>query len=239
MPPSSTRSHDAHGAQAACIDLHADGTLRAVHPAARRLLHANADLLRVAGGRLEATDAAALQRCLARAHAGQPAGLALRRGARLPLTLRAMPEAGGAVRLTLRDPDAEEPDTSLLRDLFALTPAEAHVAVCLALGQRTADIAAGLGVQPNTVQAHLKSIYAKTGCRHQAALLSLVLRSAAMLATPEPAPHLRDEAARLARLGIAGRHGPPEESSEPATTAADTDAPEPPHTTTLLRDPPR
>lgn len=210
-----------------------------MHPAARRLLHANADLLRVAGNRLEAPDAAALQRCLARAHAGHPAGLALRRGARLPLTLRAMPEAGGAVRITLRDPDAEQPDTSLLRDLFALTPAEAHVAACLALGQRTADIAVGLGVQANTVQAHLKSIYAKTGCRHQAALLSLVLRSAAMLATPQPAPHPRDGAACLAHLGIAGLHGPTEESRGPTATAADADASEPPHTTTLLRDPPR
>lgn len=239
MPPSSTRTHDAHSAQAACIDLHADGTLLALHPAARRLLHANADLVRVAGGRLEATDAAALQRCLAQAHAGQPSGLAMKRGARLPLTLRAMPQASGAVRVTLRDPDDEQPDTSLLRDLFALTRAEAHVAACLALGQRTADIAAGLGVQANTIQAHLKSIYGKTGCRHQAALLSLVLRSAAMLATPKPAPHPRDGATRLARLGIAGLHGPTEESTAPTAIAPDADARQPHHTTTQLRDLPR
>ena len=239
MPSSSHRSPDAHGTPAASVDLHADGTVRAVHPATLRLLLANADLLQLTGGRLQATDAAALQKCLARAHAGQPSGLAMKRDARLPLTLRAMPEAGGAVRVTLRDPDDEQPDIRLLRELFALTPAEAQVAACLALGQRTADIAAGLGVQANTVQAHLKSIYAKTGCRHQAALLSLVLRSAAMLTTPKPAPHPRDWADRIARLGIAGRHGPTEESSVRTASAADTDASEPLHTTTLLRDPPR
>lgn len=229
MPLSSARTHDTHSPHTACIDLHADGTVRAVHAGARRLLHANADLLWVQDGRLLAIDAAALQHSLARAQAGQPAGLALRRSERQPLTLRTVPLAGGAVRIVLRDPDAEQPDAGLLRDLFALTSAEAHVTACLALGQRTADIAARLDVQANTVQAHLKSVYAKTGCRHQAALLSLVLRSAAMLATPAPTPHPRDEVAHLTRLGIAGVHGPLEESNAPH---------EPPPTTTPLGDRP-
>ena len=177
---------DAHCPHAPLIDLHHDGVVRAVNQAADRLLQDNAEVLSVQGARLVSGSAAALQRCLQRAHGGQHAGLSLRRVGRLPLTLRAAPQPAGAVQIMLRDPEAERPDAGLLQDLFALTPTEALVAGGLALGQRTADIAAGLGIQTNTVQAHLKSIYGKTGCRHQAALLSLVLRSAAMQATPSP-----------------------------------------------------
>lgn len=202
----------AHAPSWACLVLHADGTLHTVDAAARRLLQAHDGLLRLEAHRLVATDAAALQRCLARAHGGQHAGLALARAGRLPLTLRAQPLADGGVQILLRDPESERPDPALLRDLFALTPAEAQVAARLALGQRTADIAAGLGVQPNTVQAHLKSIYAKTGCRHQAALSSLVLRSVAMRADPGATTHVRDRSADLARSGIAAACRPPEES---------------------------
>jgi DNA-binding CsgD family transcriptional regulator len=194
-----------------CITVQADGAVQAVNPPARRLLHDNAPILGLQGGRLVAADSAALQRCLLRAQGGQAAGLNLRRPGRLPLTLRAAPLAAGALHITLRDPEAEGPDAALLRELFALTPAEALVASNLALGLRTSDIAAGLGIQPNTVKAHLKSIYGKTGCRHQAALLSLVLRSAAMCAVPAPATHVRDRQAVLARLGIASDDWRPEE----------------------------
>lgn len=243
MSPPNPRHPTAQAPPGANLLLQPDGTVHAVDVAALQLLRAQAGLLWLDADRLAATDATALQRCLARAQAGQPAGLALRRAGRLPLTLCAWPLGGGAVQVTLRDPEAERPDPALLRDLFGLTPAEAHVATGLALGQRTADIAAALGVQPNTVQAHLKSIYAKTGCRHQAALLSLVLRSAAMQAVPQTAhtaahaaaTHLRDAAADLARLGIAAPNSAPEESGGAGATASAAC-----HTTTtpppLLRD---
>lgn len=196
-----------HGPATPCIDLHPAGEVQSINPAARQLLRDNARILKVQGGRLVAADGVGLQRCLLRAQGGQASGLSLRRPDRLPLTLRAVPRAAGAVQITLRDPEAEDPDPALLRTLFALTEAEALVVHRLALGQRTADIAIGMGVQPNTVKAHLRSIYGKTGCRHQAALLSLVLRSAAMRPVQQPTTHLRDRWTDLACSGIAaGAH---------------------------------
>lgn len=65
-----------------------------------------------------------------------------------------------------------------LRDAFALTPAEARVAVKVARGQPLRTIASELGVSYHTVRAHLRQCFAKTGARRQSALAALVHDSA-------------------------------------------------------------
>ena len=68
-------------------------------------------------------------------------------------------------------------DPRRLQSRFGLTPAEARVAIALAAGDSRADRAQRLGVQLNTVHAHLKQVLAKTGCRRQTQLVALVWRS--------------------------------------------------------------
>ena len=69
------------------------------------------------------------------------------------------------------------PDVEMLETLFDLTAAEARVARRLVAGGSVAEIARELSVQTNTVRAHLKSVFSKTGVRRQAELASLLARS--------------------------------------------------------------
>lgn len=66
------------------------------------------------------------------------------------------------------------PDASLLRGLFDLTPAETKVARLAASGIAPKDIGMAAGISSNTVKAHLKSVYAKTGTDHYGALVRLL-----------------------------------------------------------------
>ena len=168
----------------ACLLL--DDSLAVVHatPAARRLLQQSPPTLVVQQRHLHAIDyAVALNNALASAARGVPAAIALRRPARLPLTLRA--EAWTAagrdgVLVTLRDPELEAPDPELLQALFDLTPTEALVAAGLAQGMDSTELAHDMGVQANTVQSHVKRVLLKSGTHRQSQLVSLILRSAAM-----------------------------------------------------------
>lgn len=69
---------------------------------------------------------------------------------------------------------APSPRASLLSALFDLTPAEARIARAVADLKRPADIALACGVSRETVRTQIKTIYAKTGLRSQAALARLV-----------------------------------------------------------------
>jgi DNA-binding CsgD family transcriptional regulator len=64
--------------------------------------------------------------------------------------------------------------TALLQALFDLTPAEAKVARLLGSGASVAEVAQQITVQTNTVRAHLKAIFSKTGTRRQADLIGIV-----------------------------------------------------------------
>jgi DNA-binding CsgD family transcriptional regulator len=64
----------------------------------------------------------------------------------------------------------------LLQRMFQLTPAELRVAEGLAHGLDTQQIARQYGIGAQTVRFHLKSIFAKTGTRHQAQLVALLAR---------------------------------------------------------------
>jgi DNA-binding CsgD family transcriptional regulator len=127
-------------------------------------------------------DATALAQAiaLASAPASPRAGsVAVRREAgKAPCLISVTPLIGRAgsagVMLVFRDPDAE--DISLvchLRALFALSKAEAEIAVELGTGRSTAEILAERCVSANTLNAQLKSIMAKMDCHRQAEIAAL------------------------------------------------------------------
>jgi len=174
-----------------------------------RLLYANAaaeallresDALDLSGGRLGAADPAAglslavLIRSASDTAAGAEGSaggaIALAREDRLPLSVLVAPfrparDALGApvpaAILFIRDPEQESVSQQLLRDLFALTPAEAAIAAALAEGKSVGDITRACRISLNTARTHLRNIFAKTGTRRQAELVALLMRSVATL----------------------------------------------------------
>jgi DNA-binding NarL/FixJ family response regulator len=64
--------------------------------------------------------------------------------------------------------------SALVSRFLGLTPSEAEVAVALAAGKNTDDIAAERGAAKNTVRAQVQSILSKTGSRRQAELVRLL-----------------------------------------------------------------
>ena len=66
--------------------------------------------------------------------------------------------------------------TENLRMLFDLTPAEAQIAVEIARGVGTAEIARERCVAPATVRAQIKLLFAKLGCASRGEVAALVTR---------------------------------------------------------------
>ena len=62
-----------------------------------------------------------------------------------------------------------------LKDRFNLTPAEARVVVRLVAGVSLRPCAKALDIQYETVRAHLKSVFRKTGTHRQVELVLLVI----------------------------------------------------------------
>ncbi len=175
----------------ACLILDAEARLLDASAGGHALLSANAEVLQLQGQRLRATQQPArLEQALAAARAHGRCPLALVRAQRLPLTLlceRRLPDdPDSGWHIHLRDPDTELPDTRLVQAMFKLTASEAAVAAALALGHSTSSIALSLGVQTNTVLAHVKKVLTKTGTQRQAQLVSLLLRSVAMVGVATP-----------------------------------------------------
>ena len=75
-------------------------------------------------------------------------------------------------------------DPWLVSAALGLTEAESEVAVMLAQGSMTGEIAAVTGRAQNTVYRHLKKIYSKVGVSRQAELVRLVLRLAGLSRPP-------------------------------------------------------
>jgi DNA-binding CsgD family transcriptional regulator len=94
---------------------------------------------------------------------------------------------GPAAVLFLNDP-AHAPRVSpdAIRDLLGLTQSEAVVAADIASGLSLADIATRRGISPNTVRAHLRAIFGKTGVKRQSQLVHLVHHSLPGLTQPAP-----------------------------------------------------
>ncbi|MFT3818424.1 MAG: helix-turn-helix transcriptional regulator [Rubrivivax sp.] len=122
-------------------------------------------------------------------------GLALPRVGRLPVTLSiAATAAPDCALIELRDPHDTRVDAAMLQDLFGLTPAEAAAVSLVCDGRSPADIAGVLGVQPNTVNVHVKRALAKCGVGRQPQLVALLLRSVAACAERPPAPPVKRNA---------------------------------------------
>jgi DNA-binding CsgD family transcriptional regulator len=82
----------------------------------------------------------------------------------------------------IRDPERKwQLSLEMVRQLFGLTGAEAALALLLANGFTLDEAAVELGIRKNTIRAHLRSIFAKTGVRRQTTLMHLLLSSVASI----------------------------------------------------------
>ncbi len=96
-----------------------------------------------------------------------------------------------AVAIFISDPDAviAAPE-STLSTLFGLTNAEATVSLLLANDLSLDDVAEELGITRNTVRAHLRAIFSKTGVTKQTMLVRMILKSTAELGhVPQQSVH--------------------------------------------------
>lgn len=105
---------------------------------------------------------------------------------RLTLMLKPAPQqrwAGAAQRrpvvVFLRDPDSRLslPTVDLVCRLLDLTRTEARLALLLAAGHSTDEVASLMNIRRNTARTHLRSIFYKTGVTRQTLLVRLLLNS--------------------------------------------------------------
>ncbi|NJC32723.1 DNA-binding CsgD family transcriptional regulator/PAS domain-containing protein [Sphingomonas jejuensis] len=80
-----------------------------------------------------------------------------------------------AAMVVVHDPRmVASPSTTMLRELFGLTPTEARLAVLLTVGHDIAGAALTLGQAPATARIHLKSVFRKLGVSRQAEMTALL-----------------------------------------------------------------
>lgn len=81
-----------------------------------------------------------------------------------------------AVVVLLSDPEqrAQVP-RQILASLFGLTPTEAKIALALAEGLRSEEIAERMSISTTTVAFHLRNLFQKTDTHRQAELIALIL----------------------------------------------------------------
>jgi DNA-binding CsgD family transcriptional regulator/PAS domain-containing protein len=182
---------EAMAAPAAIVDR--NGKVIALNTAAEALLRAGHLMRRATDGRLtfiEPADDAAYRRrlseaCGASAPTGPLAFLARRAGEKpchimvLPLRPAAGPAAApsrGCALVTFRTPaTGEAPPLHLLKTLYALTTAEASIAIDMANGLSGEQIAEKNRVSRLTVRNQIASAMAKVGVRRQTQLVSAIL----------------------------------------------------------------
>lgn len=83
----------------------------------------------------------------------------------------------GVAKLTIEDTTSfAQSDRTELHRQFRLTKTEAKVASSFLQHRELAGVCRALDIRPETVRAHMKSIYAKTGCRNQADLVYFLVR---------------------------------------------------------------
>lgn len=87
-----------------------------------------------------------------------------------------------AAAVLISDPETETiPDTTALRQSFALTPAEARLASILMTGTSLEEAGDRLGISANTAKTQLKAIFSKTGTSRQGELIRVLLLSIAQI----------------------------------------------------------
>jgi DNA-binding CsgD family transcriptional regulator len=84
-------------------------------------------------------------------------------------------------------PDAPLPDEALLRRRFGLTPREAEVAGFLARRLTNKELAAVMGITPNTAWRHTERVMRKLGVTCRQAVAQVVAECAPGRTHPEPA----------------------------------------------------
>jgi DNA-binding CsgD family transcriptional regulator len=149
----------------------ADGALVFANTAAEELARRD-DGLRLGGrlcglGAMQPLEAQTLRRLVDAVTRGGAGGMPrITRRTRPPLAVLVAPLPTG-----LRPVAAVAP---ALQQLFALTVAEADVALALAAGRRSEDIAAARAVSLPTVRTQIRQILEKTGARHLRDLMRLL-----------------------------------------------------------------
>ncbi|BDB26456.1 helix-turn-helix transcriptional regulator [Cupriavidus sp. P-10] len=152
-----------------------DGSLHAHCPVEsrrfRRILEDTAQAHALAASRSEVT-------LLSRPATATPLSVLVRP---IPLSYRTEDKARRpAVAVFIRDPAGSPRNThASLRKLFHLTPTEIELALLMVDGLTLDEAAVRLGVKKNTVRAHLRGIFAKTGATRQAVLVKMLLSSVA------------------------------------------------------------
>jgi DNA-binding CsgD family transcriptional regulator len=87
-----------------------------------------------------------------------------------------------AVAVFIRDPVCtSQTSRETVRKLFKLTRTETEIALLMADGLTLDEAADALGIMKNTVRAHLRGIFAKTGATRQATLMKTLLSSVVSL----------------------------------------------------------
>ncbi|MDZ3991997.1 hypothetical protein PspTeo4_13888 [Pseudomonas sp. Teo4] len=185
----------------ATLVLDESGSVLRVNPVAQEIL-ANADGLKLVGGRLEATypsDNRELQRLIRAAFSPDAPKSAEAMSVTRPsgqvnlgLVVESIPsldwaeEKGKPAALVyIRDAASKSLASDVVtKQLFNLTRAETALAMELANGLSLEEAAEVLNIRRNTARAHLRSIFSKTGVRRQTELVRILLNSVVALASP-------------------------------------------------------
>lgn len=101
---------------------------------------------------------------------------------RAPFQERSEGKCRPAVVVFVRDPERKtSAPQEMLRQLFGFTPAEAALAMQLANGFSLEEAGETLNIRYNTVKAHLRAIFSKTGVTRQGELVHMLCTSVAFL----------------------------------------------------------
>ncbi|MBA1204971.1 helix-turn-helix transcriptional regulator [Pseudomonas capeferrum] len=186
----------------ATLVLDESGSVLRVNPVAQEIL-ANADGLKLVGGRLEATypsDNRELQRLIRSAFSPDAPKSAEAMSVTRPsgqvnlgLVVESIPsldwaeEKGKPAALVyIRDAASKSLASEVVtKQLFNLTRAETALAMELANGLSLEEAAEALNIRRNTARAHLRSIFSKTGVRRQTELVRILLNSVVALGKPK------------------------------------------------------
>ncbi len=109
---------------------------------------------------------------LARAPADRPRRLRVRAADGRWVTLHAAPMSNGEGAAIIVEPSGPSDVAELLARAYGLTPRERDVALGLARGESTEDLAARLFLSPHTVRDHLKAVFRKVDVTSRAELVA-------------------------------------------------------------------
>lgn len=151
--------------------------------ATARAIFEEADGVSLRGGKLAGVSAQTLRRLFVEMVEQGKSGraIALERPYRRPLLAQVSVFSSEPARLALvlLDPDRQPVLSSEVAiQMYGLTPTEAKIAIALAGGKRTDEIADDFSIAATTISFHLQNLFRKTQTTRQSDLIALMLRSA-------------------------------------------------------------